>query len=76
VERLPVEARPGKGTTMCHFLRIGRQFLIDERAATATEYAVMLAMIVLACMGAVALLGSKVSDIFANTKTEFDTYYP
>ncbi len=61
---------------MCHFLKTGRQFWVDDEAATATEYAVMLAMIVLACMAAVALLGSKVSDIFANTKTEFDTYYP
>lgn len=61
---------------MCGILKKVRQFMESEEGATATEYAVMLALIVLACMGAVATLGTKVSDVFANTEREWSNYYP
>ncbi len=61
---------------MCGMLAKIRQFVECEDGATATEYAVMLALIVLACMGAIATLGTKVSGVFANTEQEWSTYYP
>lgn len=61
---------------MSSLIRHVRRLLVEEEAATATEYAVMLAMIVLACMAAVSALGSKVSDVFADTVTEWNNYSP
>ncbi|MCB9854631.1 MAG: Flp family type IVb pilin [Phycisphaerales bacterium] len=61
---------------MCGMLLKVRQFVENEEGATATEYAVMLALIVLACMGAVAALGSKVSGVFSQTEQEWSNYYP
>lgn len=61
---------------MCGMLDKVRQFWKCEDGATATEYAVMLALIVLACMGAVATLGTKVSAVFSNTEQEWSNYYP
>jgi Flp pilus assembly pilin Flp len=41
-----------------------RRFVRNEEAVTATEYAVMLAMIVLAAVYAIEALGNRVSDTF------------
>ena len=41
-----------------------KSFVIGEEGPTAVEYAVMLALIILVCIGAIALLGEKVRDIF------------
>jgi pilus assembly protein Flp/PilA len=38
----------------------------DDEGATATEYAVMIALVILVCIGAVSALGDKVSQIFAD----------
>jgi pilus assembly protein Flp/PilA len=43
-----------------------REFLRSEEGPTAVEYAVMLALIVAVCLGAIKTLGS-------NTKTTFTT---
>jgi len=40
-------------------------FMQDEEGATATEYAVMLALIILVALGAVTLLGNQVRDGFS-----------
>ena len=42
-----------------------RGFLVDEYGPTATEYAVMLALIGLACIAAIFALGTKVRGVFA-----------
>lgn len=42
-----------------------KQFLVNEDGPTATEYAVMLALIIIVCLAAVTLLGQKVRDIFS-----------
>ena len=34
--------------------------------ATATEYAVMIALVIIVCIGAVSALGDKVSQVFAD----------
>lgn len=42
-----------------------KAFLRDEEGATATEYAVMLALIIVIALGAISALGTKVSSTFA-----------
>lgn len=41
-------------------------FVREDEGATATEYAVMLAMIIIVAIGAIGALGTKVSGMFAN----------
>lgn len=41
-----------------------RDLLRNEEGATATEYAVMLALIIIVCIVAIALLGNKVNNSF------------
>jgi Flp pilus assembly pilin Flp len=45
-------------------------FLRDEDAATAVEYAVMLALILLAVIGAIGALGSENGDKWSNIRGE------
>lgn len=45
------------------FLKL-RELLRNEEGATATEYAVMLALIIIVCIVAIALLGNKVNNSF------------
>lgn len=61
---------------MCKVLQIAREFWESDDAATATEYAVMLALIVLVAMTAISAMGGKVSSTFANAESEFANYYP
>ncbi len=46
-----------------------KTFLKDEEGATATEYAVMLALIIVIALGAISALGTKVSDTFADVES-------
>ena len=46
-----------------------RSFVFDDEGATATEYAVMLALIIVVCIAAVAALGDKVSDIYVDVES-------
>lgn len=41
-----------------------RDLLRNEDGATATEYAVMLALIIIVCIAAIAILGNKVNNSF------------
>ena len=43
-------------------MKIIWKLLTEEEAATAVEYAVMLALIILACIGAIAFLGTNASN--------------
>ncbi len=45
-----------------------KSFWVSEDGPTATEYAVMLALIIIVALGAITLLGNKVSDIFTNVE--------
>lgn len=49
------------------FARV-RTFLTDESGPTATEYAVMLALIIIIALGAITALGTKVSSVFTNVE--------
>lgn len=41
-----------------------KQFLIDESGPTAVEYAVMLALIVVVCLGSIRLIGQNLNNTF------------
>jgi pilus assembly protein Flp/PilA len=43
-----------------------KSFIRDEEGATATEYAVMLALIIVIALGAISALGDKVSQTFTD----------
>ncbi len=46
-----------------------KAFIRDEDGATATEYAVMLALIIVIALGAISALGEKVSTTFADIES-------
>ncbi len=46
-----------------------KDFLVSEDGPTATEYAVMLALIIVVALGAISVLGTKVSSVFNNVQT-------
>ena len=43
-----------------------RHFLSNEEGPTAVEYAVMLALIIVVCIGAITTLGSKTNTTFTS----------
>jgi len=45
-----------------------KDFWVSEDGPTATEYAVMLALIIIVALTAIGLLGTKVSTIFTNVE--------
>jgi pilus assembly protein Flp/PilA len=47
-----------------------RRLLWDEDGPTAVEYAVMLALIVGVCVGAITFLGTQTTGSFENSKTK------
>ena len=49
------------------------EFLRSEDGPTATEYAVMLALIIVVCISAITLLGEKVDTVFTNVETALPT---
>jgi len=46
-----------------------KKFLASEDGPTAVEYAVMLALIVVVCIGTITAVGTKVNGYFDSTKT-------
>lgn len=45
-----------------------KTFWKDEEGATATEYAVMLALIIVVALGAISALGTRVNQAFTDTE--------
>ena len=45
-----------------------KSFIRSEDGPTATEYAVMLALIIIVALAGITLLGTKVNDIFTNVE--------
>lgn len=58
---------------MSNFVNRIKSFLKSEDGPTATEYAVMLALIIIVALGAITALGSKVSSTFSNVTTALPT---
>jgi pilus assembly protein Flp/PilA len=46
-----------------------KSFLVDDSGPTATEYAVMLALIIVVCLAAITALGQNVNAKFDEVKT-------
>ncbi|MEK6644448.1 MAG: Flp family type IVb pilin [Planctomycetota bacterium] len=47
-----------------------KSFIRDDEGATATEYAVMLALIIVIAIGAISALGTKVSGTFSTLESK------
>jgi len=58
---------------MKSFLNVAKSFLRSEDGPTATEYAVMLALIIIVALGAITGLGTTVDTIFTNVDTALPT---
>lgn len=59
---------------MQSILAKGRELALDEKGATATEYAIMLALIIIVAIGAVTYLGKKVNNSFNNMAEQMTDY--
>ena len=55
---------------MRQFVNRAKDFLRSEDGPTATEYAVMLALIIIVAIGTITTLGTTVKGVFANVETE------
>ncbi len=49
-----------------------KKFLASEDGPTAVEYAVMLALIVVVCIGTITAIGTKANTTFQKTTTALD----
>ncbi|MFH1107805.1 MAG: Flp family type IVb pilin [Planctomycetota bacterium] len=58
---------------MSNFLNRAKNFLRSEDGPTATEYAVMLALIIIVALGAITGLGTTVDTIFTNVDSSLPT---
>ncbi len=58
-----------RSRTMKGITNLVKSFIRDEEGATATEYAVMLALIIVISLAAISALGTKVSDIFVDVES-------
>jgi len=55
---------------MKQFVNRAKDFLKSDDGPTATEYAVMLALIIIVAIGTITTLGTTVKGVFANVTTE------
>ena len=62
----PLQEKGKETEVMTNFINRVKGFIRDEEGATATEYAVMLALIIVIALGAISALGDKVSQTFAD----------
>lgn len=58
---------------MKKMLQKAKELLISEEGATATEYAVMLALIIIVSIVAIKLLGGRVNNTFQNIADSIPT---
>jgi pilus assembly protein Flp/PilA len=49
-----------------------KEFLVSEEGATATEYAVMLALIIIVAIAAITVLGNRVNNTFQNISDKLE----
>lgn len=61
---------------MSKFLQKAKELLVSEEGATATEYAVMLALIIVVSIAAIGLLGGKVKNTFSNIDAQMPVVAP
>ena len=54
---------------MQKFLNTAKRFMTSEDGPTATEYAVMLSLIIVVCIATISLLGAEVNTMFGTVQT-------
>lgn len=59
---------------MSPFFEKCRKLLTNDKGATATEYAVIIALIIIVVIAAVAFLGRKVNNTFNNMADQMPDY--
>jgi Flp pilus assembly pilin Flp len=52
------------------------RFLLETEGATSVEYAVMIALILSVCLGALRVFGVAVGNSFAASAQEMQNYFP
>jgi Flp pilus assembly pilin Flp len=52
--------------------RLWREFLADESGPTATEYAVMIGLIMMVCLFAIQSVGTTTSSVWGNNQSNLD----
>ena len=50
---------------MTKLINVSRKLVRDEEGASLAEYGLLLALIAVLCVGAIAILGTKVSSMFS-----------
>jgi pilus assembly protein Flp/PilA len=55
------------------FFKKMQRFIVSEDGPTAVEYAVMLALIILVCVGAIQTVGTSTSGVFTNMSNSMGT---
>ena len=58
-----------KGEVMQNLINRAKAFIANEDGPTATEYAVMLALIIIVALTAISALGNRVSAVFSELTT-------
>jgi pilus assembly protein Flp/PilA len=58
-----------KEKAMSHVISKVQRFLVSEDGPTAVEYAVMLALIIVACVSVVGALGKSISGTFSSVSS-------
>jgi pilus assembly protein Flp/PilA len=58
---------------MSSFVRFLTDFLTSEEGPTAVEYAVMLALIIIVCIGAITTLGGNANKVFTSVGSSLST---
>ena len=54
---------------MQKFLNTAKRFITSKDGPTATEYAVMLSLIIVVCIATISLLGAEVNTMFGAVQT-------
>ena len=52
-----------------------RSFIIEEDGTTAVEYAVMLALIIVACLGALVTFGDESGGLWNGTRDKIELFF-
>ncbi len=68
-ERLIQAARLRRGIEMKNFADSVKKFIVSEDGPTAVEYAVMMALIIVVCIGTVTTIGTNAKAKFEKVKT-------
>lgn len=64
------DVQPKRSATMLIFMQAIKNFLSDEEGVTAIEYALIAALIAVAIIAAVTLVGTDIAAVFTNISSK------